>query len=140
MHKLDIIEAPNLPALLTIIIVAGTLFATFSELTSRSRTTSDLIFGAVFCYFLIAVSWGLFYEQLYNWHPSSFDLGKDEEVASVFLYFSLVTLTTLGYGDITPVSPICRLAAAVEAATGTLYIAVFVGRLVGRFDPRVRTN
>ena len=50
---------------------------------------------------------------------------------SVFMYYSLVTLTTLGYGDITPVTPLARNLAAFEAAMGQLYIAILVARLVG---------
>ena len=49
------------------------------------------------------------------------------------MYFSLVTMTTLGYGEITPVAPIPRLLAGLQAATGTIYIAVFIGRVVSRF-------
>ena len=49
------------------------------------------------------------------------------------LYFSFVTLTTLGYGDITPTSPAARMLAVVEAIMGQLYIAVLVARLVGAY-------
>ena len=49
------------------------------------------------------------------------------------LYFSLVTLTTLGYGDITPVGAIAQVWFALEALTGTLYLAVLIARLVGLY-------
>ena len=53
---------------------------------------------------------------------------------ATFLYFSLVTLTTLGYGDIVPISPPARIFAAMEAATGVLYIAITVARLVAGYQ------
>jgi voltage-gated potassium channel Kch len=50
--------------------------------------------------------------------------------ASLSLYYSFVTLTTLGYGDVSPAVPLSRMLAALEALTGQLYIAVLVARLV----------
>ena len=53
------------------------------------------------------------------------------------LYFSLVTVTTAGYGDITPVTSIAQISAALEAALGTLYLAILIGRIVGQLSPRL---
>jgi voltage-gated potassium channel Kch len=50
------------------------------------------------------------------------------------LYFSVATLTTLGYGDIVPVTPLARILAVLEAATGVLYIAITVARLVAAYQ------
>ena len=52
---------------------------------------------------------------------------------SGLLYFSLVTLTTVGYGDIVPVTPVARVFAGLEGATGVLYIALTVARLVAAY-------
>ena len=52
------------------------------------------------------------------------------------LYFSLVTLSTLGYGDISPVTPTTRILSALEAVTGTLYLAVFISSLVSGWRGR----
>ena len=49
-------------------------------------------------------------------------------------YFSLITLSTVGYGDITPVSKVARMLAAMEAMTGLLYVAVLIARLVGLYS------
>ena len=57
------------------------------------------------------------------------DAGRPGETTS--LYFSFATLTTHGYGDIVPTSPISRMLASMEAITGQLYLAVLVARLVG---------
>lgn len=50
------------------------------------------------------------------------------------LYFSFVTLTTLGYGDIVPATPLARILAVLEAATGVLYIAITVARLIAAYQ------
>ena len=64
--------------------------------------------------------------------PDAFDTpGVDEDYASVhFLYYSFVTLTTLGYGDIRPISPTARILSVTEAITGVLYTAILIARLV----------
>jgi len=61
-------------------------------------------------------------------HPGWMRVGRGETTS---LYFSFATLTTLGYGDIVPTSPISRMLASMEAITGQLYLAVLVARLVG---------
>ena len=69
--------------------------------------------------------------------PTAFDLGADPlEIYSeggefAFLYFSFVTITTLGYGDVLPLSPTAQTVAWIEAVFGQLYIAIVVARLVG---------
>ena len=54
------------------------------------------------------------------------------------LYFSLITVTTAGYGDITPVTSTAQISAALEAALGTLYLAILIGRIVGQLGPGLR--
>jgi voltage-gated potassium channel Kch len=62
-------------------------------------------------------------------------------VESIYpIYFSLVTLTTLGYGDIVPTAAAARMLAAVEAVVGQLYLAVLVARLVGLHIAQARRN
>ena len=57
-----------------------------------------------------------------------------EDRRSLFLYFSMVTLTTLGYGDIVPLSPVARMVASLESAAGVLYIAITVARRVASYQ------
>jgi len=106
----------------------------------RSDVTVDVIFGAMSVYLLLGVVFTFMFAIVEITNPGSFSFGSldSEAIGSTrhgelrFLsYFSLVTLTTLGYGDITPVAPIARSLASLEAVTGQLYIAVLVARLVG---------
>lgn len=115
---------------LTGVIVVGCLAITFREVTRQDSADLDTIFGAIFGYFLMALSWGLFYEQMESIEPGSFILADAGPTISSFFYFSLVTITTLGFGDILPSTPLTRLAAGIEAALGTLYVAIFIGRIV----------
>lgn len=119
--------------LVTFCILLGCLMVTISELARNKEAGLDPVMGAVFGYILIAVIWALLYVQIENDIPGSFNTPSDQKTSSEFIYFSLVTLTSLGYGDITPTAPIPRLLAGLQAATGTIYIAVFIGRVVARF-------
>ena len=91
---------------------------------------------------LVGLAWAFLFSLLEVLQPGSFNLPElsaepldlaamEVRRLSVFMYYSLVTLTTLGYGDITPVTPLARNLAAFEAVIGQLYIAILVARLVG---------
>jgi hypothetical protein len=67
-------------------------------------------------------------------YPGSFQIGANPtDLQSDLLYFSLVTLTTVGYGDVVPLSGEARMLAALEAVTGVLYIAITVAILVSAY-------
>jgi hypothetical protein len=104
------------------------------------NVTLGTIFGVMSVYLLIGVAWSFLYAVVEMATPGSFDFGGllDTVDASsthgelrFFGYYSLVTLSTLGYGDITPLSPIARSMSALEAITGQLYIAVLIAFMVG---------
>ena len=92
----------------------------------------DTLCGAVAVYLLIGVVWGVSYRFIETLVPGSFDLtGTGAPVGwNDFLYFSLTTLTTLGYGDISPVTAVARIWTSLEAVAGVLYIALLVARLI----------
>ena len=71
-------------------------------------------------------------------NPDSFQIpgGTPETEALHMLYYSYVTLTTLGYGDVLPLTLTARIWSAAEAVTGVLYLAVLVARLVGMYKRR----
>ena len=62
--------------------------------------------------------------------------GLQPDVEHALLYFSLVSITTMGYGDILPVSALARSFASLEGVFGTLYLAVMIARLVGLHSRR----
>jgi len=97
----------------------------------RGRINRQRIEGAVAAYVLIGVIWANAYELVALSLPGAF-AGTRAAGATLhdFLFFSFVTLTTVGYGDITPVAPLARSLANVEALIGQLYPAILLARLV----------
>lgn len=127
------LEAPL--AVLALTIVLGALVATFAELVGNRDATADSLVGAIFGYFVIAAACALLFRQMEGAHPGSFRLPAGGDLDTQMLYFSLITVTTAGYGDITPVTSLAQISAALEAALGTLYLAILIGRIVGQLAP-----
>jgi hypothetical protein len=100
--------------------------------------TINLIGLALCTYILIGAVWVLFYSVVVALDPHAFTLPilNDGDAFHTLGYFSYVTLTTLGYGDISPVSDIARNLAVLEALTGTMFLAVLISRLVGSYVSR----
>jgi len=97
--------------------------------------TGHRVRGAIAGYLLLALCFSLAYDLIEYVHPGSFTLplGGVEGIqarSASFLYFSVVTLTTVGFGDIAAVHPVARSLVMVEALIGTLYPAILLARLV----------
>jgi len=111
-----------------------TAFATFTivgNLFKHKKVTSDLILGAVCGYFLIGLMWAFVYAVIELIQPGSFTLGHSDELnMEGLIYFSFVTLCTVGYGDITPLTEQARALAILEAVMGQMYLAVNIAALV----------
>jgi voltage-gated potassium channel len=99
----------------------------------HEEVTRDLIIGAAVVYLLMAIMWTFIFVAVETLHPGSFNIpeGQNIEANRQFLYYSFVTLTTLGYGDITPLTGLARSLCVLEAVLGQLYLVVQVAWLVG---------
>jgi voltage-gated potassium channel Kch len=86
--------------------------------------------GAIVVYLLIALIFALMYHFIFLLYGQSAFTGLSNYERSEFMYFSLTTLTTVGYGDITPVNQFARSLANLEALNGQLYPAILIARLV----------
>ncbi len=96
------------------------------------RVTHNTVLAAVCVYVLIGVLWGFIYMLIYEANPKSFELDPALGPPEVQLrYFSTLTLTTVGYGDIVPRGPEARAFAALESLIGQIYMAAIIARLVG---------
>lgn len=91
----------------------------------------DKLFGALSVYLLIGLAFFTVFELLYMLDPGSLRGPNAALDWSDILFFSYVTLTTLGYGDITPVTPVAQSIAVLEVIVGVFYMAVLVAWLVG---------
>jgi hypothetical protein len=100
--------------------------------------TFDCVLGAVCGYLFLGLGWAVLYALAEGFRPGSFEVGPRlvtggepaRPLPQVLTYYSFVTLTTVGYGDISPVSPAARTLSWMEAITGQFYLAVIVAGLV----------
>ena len=102
-------------------------------LARQEKVTSDMIMAAASEYVLIGILWTFLYSILEAVYPGSFSFTGNELEPAGFLYYSFVTLTTTGYGDVLPISVQARSLAILEMITGQLFIAILVARLVGLY-------
>ncbi len=106
----------------------------FSYLKNSRSITLAHLFTAVNIYLLLGMLWAAIYCAIDAFYPGAIQLGSHPtDRQSELLYFSLITLSTVGYGDVVPVGGEARMLAALEGMTGVLYIAITVAILVSRF-------
>ena len=101
--------------------------------------TSEVLCASISAYLMLGLMWTLAYwlvDQLTPGGAFSFNTNTGKQSMSGFtgFYFSFITLSTVGYGDITPISRLARWLAAMEAMTGLLYVAVLIARLVSLYS------
>jgi hypothetical protein len=127
---------------LSIMFIGFVVLVGFRHVLRARRVTVDTIASSLCIYLLLAVAWSILYSLLELMQPDSFAASFSDEVEAETmafggvdtvhaLYYSFVTMSTLGYGDITPVSPVAQMMAAIQAVVGQFYIAVLVALLVG---------
>ena len=119
---------------LSIACVVSESLASLSSLSTR--VDGALIIGSICLYLLLGLMWGFIYIAIDQLYPDSFNYDflhiiEVYDPMPELMYFSMVTLTTLGYGDITPLSSPARAMATMQAVTGQIYLTVLVARLVG---------
>ena len=126
-------------------ICALLISALVESVFAEGPIDSNRIIGAVSIYFLLGLAWAFIYALIELTIPGSFDLrsetsadGQHSAFLREFIYYSNVTLTTLGYGDIVPLSRPARLFTTLEAMAGQLYVAIVIARLVGLQISQVR--
>jgi hypothetical protein len=118
--------------LLTILGLAFVVYEVLRHVLAEGPVNVDKLYAAVSAYLLLGLAFASIYEALAFWMPDSFLYGNDHQRdVDGLMYFSLVTLSTVGYGDIVPVLPQARVLAVLEAVLGQLYLAVLMARLVG---------
>lgn len=130
--------------ILAMAFLTATLGGILADIFSRERVTADTVFGASAVYLLIGLWFARAFMLVAHVDPTAFAVSDalavqiEEEGfrgSGILHYFSLITLTTVGYGDIAPVAPIARNLAAVEAVIAQLYIAAVIARLLSLYSP-----
>jgi hypothetical protein len=106
----------------------------FSYLKNSLSVAQAELYTAINIYLLLGLLWATLYLALDSFFPGSIKVAAGAaDRQTELLYFSLITLSTVGYGDIVPLSGMARILTALEGVTGVLYIATTVALLVGRF-------
>ena len=128
--------------LLSALGLAGLTVVVLWAVLREGPVTAHRVRGAIAAYLLLAVFFAYVYGLIEYVYPGSlrfpegWQAGRGE-LHQGYLYFSVVTITTLGYGDITPIHPWARSAVMLEALIGPLYLAILVARLVSlRIEPK----
>ena len=125
----------------------GTLFFGFTIyrilcfILQTARVDAEVLSAGVVVYLLLGLLWALSYMLHACLTPGCFRYPEGDPSAGPGMgafeafYFSFSTLTTAGFGDITPLSKVARTLAVMESVTGTLYLAILISRLVGMYSP-----
>ncbi len=131
----DIVSFSRFGANLLFAVFYGLLVYSFTvQITHAQRVSTNVLFATLSLYLIIGLFWGSLYAMLENVSPGAYGgtlLENTQNTFHVFNYFSFVTLTTLGYGDITPQTAGASSLCQMEAIVGQFYTAVVVAWLVG---------
>ena len=134
-----------------VVLIAFFCVTILSYVLESGRVTADKIFAAICVYMLIGYGWTFVYSLLLELQPQSFaatsEVARNDYFGRILQlrFFSFVTLTAVGYGDIVPRSPAARTMTILEAVMGQYYLVALIGRLVGLHivhgsDPRSRAS
>lgn len=133
-------EILNLPALSQLAGILATLFFLYVivllvKRVAGSKTVDALEFlESINVYLLLGIAGSLLFNALYTYDPEAFRYPVETlSHRSDFIYFSFVTMTTLGYGDIIPVDSLARSLAIFFSVTGQLYLTMIIAMLVGKY-------
>ncbi|MCB0793952.1 MAG: two pore domain potassium channel family protein [Flavobacteriales bacterium] len=119
--------------ILTALLLLYSLYWLFRTIARSGPVSRDTIIAAVVGYLALGSISRILLFLLEEEHPGSFVLASDPGIAPDLLYFSFVTLTTLGYGDVVPTTEVARSLAVWIALAGQLYLTIVIALLVGRY-------
>ena len=108
------------------------MWRSIALILGASGVSSVLITASIGLYLLAGITWAIAYHAISVWSPGSFAMGGAPASATPadLYFFSFVTLTTLGYGDISPVQPFARSLAVLQTVFGQIFLVALLGRLV----------
>jgi hypothetical protein len=129
---------PVVDVLLTTFVLGIFSLMLFARVIRPGPASRHRVQGAIAIYLLLALFWAHMYTLIELLNPGAFkfydlsELGPvtAENLIRTFIYYSIITLTTVGYGDIIPIAPLARSFASAEAFTGQLFPVVLIARLV----------
>jgi hypothetical protein len=117
------------------------------RILAETVVTGNTLIRAVSIYLMLGIAWAFVYHALEWFDPQAISLLEADSPWADFAYFSFTTMTTLGYGDIVPLSPMARSLVMLQAVLGPLYLTILVAKLVAAYrmtvhedGPRIETH
>ena len=129
----ELLAMPYLMLLLLLFFFMGSFSASYKKILLEGKVDKNKIIGSVSLYLLLGLIWTILYLLLIQLDPNAFsgiEAGTWQQNFSTVAYYSFVTLTTLGYGDILPKNHLAEFLAYMEAIIGVFYMAIIVATLV----------
>ena len=125
-----------LPAVAFLLVVTASLLR---FILRAKQVDANVLCAGISVYLIFGLLWGLAYTLVGQMNPNAFSHNNSSGTAITVsgftaIYFSFMTLMTVGYGDITPVADVARMLAMLEAMTGTLFVGVMIARLVSLYS------
>lgn len=117
----------------------------FVEVIRRRSITREILAGVICVYLLIGTTFATLYDLIETIHPGSFQYniaiaGNPQLRWRNMIYYSFMTLTTIGYGDMTPATAQTQSLSIIEGVIGVLFLAVFIARLIGMYNHATRSS
>jgi hypothetical protein len=131
---LDMVQLESIHILLMLFFFLLTLKLASEQVLFSGKITSNSLIGSICIFLLLGLIWVMLYLLVAEFNPNAFsgiDQTSWKRNFPDFIYFSFVTLTTLGFGDLLPLSPLARFLGYMESVVGVFYMAVVVSSLVG---------
>jgi voltage-gated potassium channel len=130
-------EVPLITLMICLIFYCGMAYAAAGQVLFSGSIDHNTIVGTVSIFLLLGLVWAVMYLITLEYWPdgiNGIDYRNWHDNLGTAIYFSFITMTSTGYGDITPALPVTRTLAFLQAITGTFYMAVVVASLVGAFS------
>lgn len=133
---------PAVASVLAVVLIFFTAAIVLVNIFQTAEVDNEVLSAAVAVYLLIGTGFASGYTALFQLQPNAFaiDSLQADHISIDFIYYSFVTLTTLGYGDILPLSPVAKMLSAIEAIIGGLYLTVLVARLVSLYSSAAQND
>ncbi|MCC6677158.1 MAG: hypothetical protein IT436_08440 [Phycisphaerales bacterium] len=138
-HLFPELLSPVIHSSAGLLFIGWVVLHLFRFILRAPRVDSEVLCAGIAGYLMLAMLWAVAYATVDRLIPGAFSMpagtgGPKGIQGFTGLYFSVITLATVGYGDITPLAGWARMLAMLEAATGTFYIAIVISRLVSMYS------
>ena len=122
---------PEILLVVDLVLVASAPFAVFRSVTRHRSISMATVMGAVSLFLLIGLFFASVHHLIHQFDPDAYTVSVGELEASTFQYFSFITLTTVGFGDVLAVTNFTRMLVAMEAVVGQVFLVTVVALVVG---------